>query len=214
MCDDCTWHHKTFLTFKGFMVLLRFLPLGARKQSLIDCLMIAYIVLFALARGSTRATSFLQHRFLFLFLFFNIHRSGVLTALAWLVPQETAAVSAQVLSTLYNHAPCHFMQSHIHKVHASLAVTCHVHFWQNDQDLLRATGVKLHSHNTFLIYKQVHKYSYYCSTFIHQIRTRAILLTLGNKVVLLTDRPSVHSIMADDLLGLHCACQARAPPDR
>ena len=45
--------------------------------------------------------------------FLNIHRSGVLTALAWLVPHETAAVLAQVLYTPYNHAPCHFMQSHI-----------------------------------------------------------------------------------------------------
>ena len=59
--------------------------------------------------------------------FLNIHRSGVLTALAWLVPHETAAVSAQVLCTPYNHAPCHFMHSHIRKVYACLAVTCHLH---------------------------------------------------------------------------------------
>ena len=39
------------------------------------------------------------------------------------------------------HAPCHFMQSHIRKVYACLAVTCHLHFWQNDRDLLRATVV-------------------------------------------------------------------------
>ena len=71
----------------------------------------------------------------------NIYRSGVLTALAWLVPHETAAVSAQVLYTPYNHAPCHFMQSHIRPVHACLAVTFHLHFWQNDRDLLRATAV-------------------------------------------------------------------------
>ena len=74
-------------------------------------------------------------------LFLNIHRSGVLTALAWLVPHETAAVSEQVLCTPYNHAPCHFMQSHIHKVYACSAVTCHLHFWQNDRDLFRATAV-------------------------------------------------------------------------
>ena len=79
-------------------------------------------------------TSFIAH-------FFNIHRSSVLTALAWLVPHETAAVSAQVLCTPYNHAPCHFMQSHIHNVCACLAVTCHLHLWQNDRDLLRATAV-------------------------------------------------------------------------
>ena len=105
--------------------------------------MITYIALFsallsrltALAYGSTCVPSFLIARFL------NIHRSGVLTALAWLVPHETAAISAQVLCTPYNHAPCHFMQSHIRKVYACLAVTCHLHFWQNDRDLLRATAV-------------------------------------------------------------------------
>ena len=33
------------------------------------------------------------------------------------------------------------MQSHIYKVCACLAVTCHLHFWQNDGGLLRATVV-------------------------------------------------------------------------
>ena len=33
------------------------------------------------------------------------------------------------------------MQSHIRKVHAYLAVTYHLHFWQNDRGLLRATAV-------------------------------------------------------------------------
>ena len=108
----------------------------------IDWLMIVYIALFsallsrliALACGSTWVTSFIAR-------FLNIHRSGVLTALAWLVPHETAAVSAQVLCTSYNHAPCHFMQSHICMVYMCLAVTCHLHFWQNERDLLRATAV-------------------------------------------------------------------------
>ena len=49
--------------------------------------------------------------------------------------------SQRVLCTPYNHAPCHFMQSHIRKVYACLAVTCHLHFWQNDRGLLRATAV-------------------------------------------------------------------------
>ena len=39
----------------------------------------------------------------FLFLFLNIHRSGVFTALAWLVPHETAAVSAR---SVYTIQPC------------------------------------------------------------------------------------------------------------
>ena len=38
-------------------------------------------------------------------------------------------------------ALCHFLQSHIRKVRAYLAVTCHLHFWQNDHDLLRAPAV-------------------------------------------------------------------------
>ena len=49
--------------------------------------------------------------------------------------------SWRVLSTLYNHAPYHFMHSHIRKVYACLAVTCHRHFWQSDWGLLRATAV-------------------------------------------------------------------------
>ena len=60
----------------------------------------------------------------------------------WLVPRETAAVSARSVSIMQ---PCtmshHFMQIHIRRVHACLAVTCHLHFWQNDRGLLRATAV-------------------------------------------------------------------------
>ena len=50
-------------------------------------------------------------------------------------------LSRRVLCTPYNHEPRHFMQSHIHRVLACLAVTCHLHFWQNDRDLLCATAV-------------------------------------------------------------------------
>ena len=48
-----------------------------------------------------------------------------------------------ILCTPYNHAPCHFMQSHICQVYACLAVTCHLHFRQNDWGLLCATVVTL-----------------------------------------------------------------------
>ena len=39
-------------------------------------------------------------------------------------------------SSVYTIQPCtcHFMQSHICKVYACLAVTCHLHFWQHDWD--------------------------------------------------------------------------------
>ena len=60
----------------------------------------------------------------------------------WLLPRETAAVSAR---SVYTIQPCtmsrHLMHSHIRKVHACLAVTCHLYFWQNDRDMLCATAV-------------------------------------------------------------------------
>ena len=83
----------------------------------------------------------IHERLAFYSAFRNSHQSGVLTALAWLVPHETAAISVQVLCAPHNYAPCHFMQSHICKVYACVAVTCHMHFWQNDQDRLHATVV-------------------------------------------------------------------------
>ena len=39
------------------------------------------------------------------------------------------------------NAEARFNKIHIRKVYACLAVTCHLHFWQNDRDLLRATVV-------------------------------------------------------------------------
>ena len=35
------------------------------------------------------------------------------------------------------------MQSHVRRVHEYLAVTCHLHFWHNDRDLLCATEEKI-----------------------------------------------------------------------
>ena len=60
----------------------------------------------------------------------------------WLAPRETAPVSARAMHTMQ---PCtlprNFMQSHIRRVPACLFVTCHLHFWQNERDLLCATAV-------------------------------------------------------------------------
>ena len=44
------------------------------------------------------------------------------------------------------NAEARFNKSHIRKVYACLAVTCHLHFWQNDQDFFMCycgnTGVE------------------------------------------------------------------------
>ena len=62
------------------------------------------------------------------------------------MPRETAAVSAHVLCTPYNHAPVYSVTSFEARYvgcSVCLAITCHLHFWQNDRDLLRATAVTL-----------------------------------------------------------------------
>ena len=75
----------------------------------------------------------------------NIHQSACSAVLiaTWLVPRETSAISAQGLCTPYNHTPVYSVtiRSHFSRVYVCLAVTCHLHFWQNDRDLLRATTV-------------------------------------------------------------------------
>ena len=45
--------------------------------------------------------------------------------------------------TVWKKVPESDARSVISRVHVFLAVTCHLHFWQNDRDLLRATAVRL-----------------------------------------------------------------------
>ena len=60
----------------------------------------------------------------------------------WLVPCETAAILVRSVYTIQSCTMSyHFVQSHIHKVHVCLTVTCRLHFRQNDWDLLHATVV-------------------------------------------------------------------------
>ena len=69
---------------------------------------------------------------LFCFVFLNIGCSEA--GATW----NSCRLGARSVCTMQ---PCtslhgHFIQSHIGRVRACLAVTCHLHFWQNDQDLL------------------------------------------------------------------------------
>ena len=59
----------------------------------------------------------------------------VLFGVTLLVPRETAAVSAR---SVYAIQPC---TCHVRWVYARLAVTCHLHFWQNNWNLVHAAGV-------------------------------------------------------------------------
>ena len=127
-----------------YIIQLLALPLGqtgsSDKQVVIDWLIDGHLysaILRSLEQTHCARLWFYMSDKLFIARFLNIHRSGVLTELAWLVPHETAAVSAQVLCTPYNHV------TSCKATYACLAVTCHLHFCQNDRDLLRASAVTL-----------------------------------------------------------------------
>ena len=65
---------------------------------------------------------------------------------------------------------CHFIQSHIGRVYVCLAVTCHLHFWQNDRDLLHAAAVtrgwngyrNKSQHRKLTLEKKILLRRYYC----------------------------------------------------
>ena len=64
-----------------------------------------------------------------------LQRSLVVT---WLVPRLGCCVyTTQPCTSLQ----CHFIRNHIRRIPVCLDVTWHPRFWQNDQDLLRATAV-------------------------------------------------------------------------
>ena len=75
--------------------------------------------------------------------FFNIHRSGVIlsgSAISLLHGWCPVKLQPSRASPVYIIQPCttlqsHFMSSHIGGVHACLAVTCHLHSWQDDREL-------------------------------------------------------------------------------
>ena len=85
--------------------------------------------------------------------------------------------SRRVLCTPCNHAPCHFMQNHIRKVHAYLAVTCHLNVWQNDQGLLRATAIpKLESAQTALAWLMPQKSAAVSARSVYTVQPRTMCL--------------------------------------
>ena len=77
----------------------------------------------------------------------NIHGSGVLTAFFWVLHGWCYMKCCHFgAGSVYTIQPCtmlqcRFIQSHIGRVCVCLGVTYHLHFWQNDRDLLRATAV-------------------------------------------------------------------------
>ena len=77
----------------------------------------------------------------------NIHQIGVLTALfGCYVAYATwncCRLGARSVCPIQpcTSLQCHFTRRQILRAHLCLAVSCHLHFWHNDWDLLRATAV-------------------------------------------------------------------------
>ena len=109
------------------------------KQGCCYCWLLLYSAILCFQADSLHSHVILHEWLAFHRTFLNIHWSGVLTALAWLVPHETAAILAH---SVYTIQPCTMSlhASHTCKVHAYLAVTCQLHFRQNDLGLLCATA--------------------------------------------------------------------------
>ena len=55
----------------------------------------------------------------------------------------SAAILVYTLCTPYKHAPVYSVTFFEATCKVCLSVTCHLHIWQNDRDLLRATAVTL-----------------------------------------------------------------------
>ena len=75
---------------------------------------------------------------------------------AWLVPRETAAISARSVDTIHPlYSQPHSIPYVCYAAHACLAVTCHLHFRVTDRDLLRATGYRNERKATLTLEKKI-----------------------------------------------------------
>ena len=77
-------------------------------------------------------------------------------------------------SFVHTIQPCtslqrHFIQSHICSMHVCLAVTCHLHFWQNDQDLVCATVVTQRHYVCTLLYESSDTSNYTNASISHEV---------------------------------------------
>ena len=79
---------------------------------------------------------------------FNIHRSGVFSAIWLYVWCHVKLLPSRRMFCVHHTTMwplslrCHFIRSHTGQVHVCLVITCQLHFWQKDRYLLRATAVK------------------------------------------------------------------------
>ena len=113
----------------------------------------------------------------------NIHASGVAAALFGCYIAGATRNCCHVGAFCVHHTTIdmsrHFRQSYTRRAHEYLAATCHLHFWQKDRDLLRATAVT-RGWNGYRNKTQHRKLSLERIVFLpllHQSRTRDLSIT-------------------------------------
>ena len=80
---------------------VHYLPTGRTKTNASCCCWSLLYNAILRSRADSMRSHVILHEWLALYsAFLNIHRSGVVTALAWLVPHETAAVSSHSVYTI------------------------------------------------------------------------------------------------------------------
>ena len=113
------------------------------------CYLLFCIALFS-ALKQTWADSWMSHSILNEWLYhmvhiFNIHWSGVLDSGVWLLHgwchMKLLPSRHKFCVTMHQFTGSLYSKPHRYKVYVYSAVTCHLHFWQNDWDLLGATAV-------------------------------------------------------------------------
>ena len=75
-----------------------------------------------------------------------------------------------------------FNRSHIRSVHVCFAVTCHLHFWQNDRDLLCATAVLKQSSYVYfimLVFSNLYAAQYTKSVYTSSLWCSLLCTTTG-----------------------------------
>ena len=108
---------------------------------------VVYVDILAVMFSLTGNKAFIHHTITHDFIVWYIPTEVVhvqrCLVVTWLAPRKPAQCRLGAFCVHHTTMSRHFMQCHICRVppHACLAVTCHLHFWQTDRDLLRATAV-------------------------------------------------------------------------
>ena len=121
VCVNTFWSPHLKMSSKRFTVTTIIAPLSASKQT--HCMLVACIFEWV----TVHSTFLLLTSIKVVKTLFGCYMAGAMS--------DCCRFSARYLYTIQpcTCLQCHFIWSHIHGVHLYWAVTCHLHFWQNDK---------------------------------------------------------------------------------